>query len=81
MGLGILEDKHMQMPPGTAKLDTKFDRDHFRNLDSIVSLKKHGDTVLIPQPSDDPNDPLNWSELWKNSVLMILGLALAVTIS
>jgi MFS family permease len=22
--------------------------------------------VLIPQPSDDPRDPLNWSPLWKN---------------
>lgn len=22
-------------------------------------------TSLIPQPSDDPNDPLNWSTPWK----------------
>jgi hypothetical protein len=21
--------------------------------------------VLVPQPSDDPNDPLNWSTTWK----------------
>jgi hypothetical protein len=21
--------------------------------------------VLVPQPSDDPNDPLNWSTWWK----------------
>jgi hypothetical protein len=21
--------------------------------------------VLVPQPSDDPNDPLNWSNTWK----------------
>jgi hypothetical protein len=21
--------------------------------------------VLVPQPSDDPNDPLNWSIMWK----------------
>jgi hypothetical protein len=21
--------------------------------------------VLVPQPSDDPNDPLNWSNMWK----------------
>jgi hypothetical protein len=21
--------------------------------------------VLVPQPSDDPNDPLNWSTMWK----------------
>lgn len=28
-----------------------------------LKLAKDGKTVLIPQPSDDPNDPLNWS--WK----------------
>lgn len=25
--------------------------------------------VLVPQPSDDPNDPLNWSTFWKFSTL------------
>jgi hypothetical protein len=80
MGIGVLEDKHMQMPPGTAKLDTKFDTEH-HDLDAIIGLKKRGDTILIPQPSDDPNDPLNWSELWKNSILAILGISVAVTIS
>jgi hypothetical protein len=24
------------------------------------ALKMRGDIVLMPQPSDDPNDPLNW---------------------
>jgi MFS family permease len=28
--------------------------------------KKNSDIVLIPQPSDNPNDPLNWS-VWKKS--------------
>lgn len=28
--------------------------------------------VLIPQPSDDPNDPLNWSWLKKHSVFLAL---------
>ncbi len=23
-------------------------------------LKKHGDIILRPQPTDSPNDPLNW---------------------
>jgi hypothetical protein len=44
-------------------------------------LKTDGDMILIPQPSDDPNDPLNWSETWKNSVMGILGLLVAITIS
>lgn len=26
---------------------------------------KGGAGVLVPQPSDDPNDPLNWSPYWK----------------
>ncbi len=29
-------------------------------------------TVLIPQPSDDPNDPLNWSQKKKNIVLAVV---------
>lgn len=26
---------------------------------------KGGSQVLVPQPSGDPNDPLNWSRGWK----------------
>src|SRR5262245_14533764 len=25
--------------------------------------------VLIPQPSDDPHDPLNWSPFWKGATI------------
>jgi hypothetical protein len=28
-----------------------------------------GKTVLVPQPSDDPADPLNWKLLWKISAI------------
>lgn len=28
-----------------------------------------GHNVLVPQPSDDPHDPLNWSPLWKNTTI------------
>lgn len=31
--------------------------------------------VLIPQPSDDPRDPLNWSVWQKRMVLIMLGIA------
>jgi hypothetical protein len=30
-----------------------------------VHLKHNGKHALIPQPSNDPNDPLNWSRTWK----------------
>lgn len=31
-----------------------------------------GQTVLIPQPSEDPNDPLNWSQTKKNVILLVV---------
>ncbi|KAF2269664.1 MFS general substrate transporter [Lojkania enalia] len=34
-----------------------------------LKLAKDGHTVLIPQPSSDPNDPLNWS--WSRKHLML----------
>lgn len=39
-----------------------------------VKLAKDGHTRLIPQPSDDPKDPLNWSSLTKHVMLMIVAL-------
>ena len=31
-----------------------------------------GRTILIPQPSDDKNDPLNWSQTKKNVILFVI---------
>ena len=31
-----------------------------------------GRTILIPQPSDDPNDPLNWSNVKKHVLLFVI---------
>jgi hypothetical protein len=50
-------------------------------MDSITSATtgmKHGvgrdaHIVLAPQPSEDPNDPLNWSSLRKELNLIVLG--------
>ncbi|KAK3938172.1 major facilitator superfamily domain-containing protein [Diplogelasinospora grovesii] len=39
-----------------------------------VKLAKDGHTRLIPQPSDDPNDPLNWSWGKKHLILFIISL-------
>lgn len=39
-----------------------------------VKLAKDGTTRLIPQPSDDPNDPLNWSQNKKHLMLFIVSL-------
>ena len=40
----------------------------FQNL----KLAPDGHTVLIPQPTDDPNDPLNWSKIKKHIILIVM---------
>lgn len=37
-----------------------------------LKLAKDGHTVLIPQPTSDPNDPLNWSWTRKHLMLAII---------
>jgi hypothetical protein len=40
------------------------------SLTAVAHRLKHKhttDIVLVPQPTDDPNDPLNWST-WKRSL-------------
>lgn len=44
-----------------------------------VKLAKDGVTVLIPQPSDDPDDVLNWSTAKKYKVLLSLVFASLLT--
>ncbi|KAH8700696.1 major facilitator superfamily domain-containing protein [Talaromyces proteolyticus] len=39
-----------------------------------VDLKVCGDVILVPQPSDDVRDPLNWSQRKKYLILTILTL-------
>ncbi|KAI1759792.1 MFS general substrate transporter [Hypoxylon sp. FL1150] len=79
MGIGILEDKYLDRPPGTSKLGEvqgpSFD------AASTGDLKKDGDIILVPQPSDSPNDPLNWSTIQKNSIMIILAFSSGVTTS
>ena len=37
-----------------------------------LKLSADGRTILIPQPSTDPNDPLNWSQTKKNLILFVI---------
>lgn len=59
-------------------LDAAGERDgYFLNASDLdagrsYKLAADGATVLIPQPSDDPNDPLNWSTAKKHVVLFII---------
>ncbi|KAH8654545.1 major facilitator superfamily domain-containing protein [Tricladium varicosporioides] len=40
-----------------------------------IKLAKDNHTVLIPQPSNDPEDPLNWSWSKKHIILFIVALS------
>ncbi|KAI9821599.1 MAG: hypothetical protein M1832_003273 [Thelocarpon impressellum] len=67
MGLGVLEDRHTENVPGTSVVlgpDVASSR-----------LKKDcsgpTDIILVPQPSDDPNDPLNWP-IWRRDLIVVI---------
>jgi MFS family permease len=77
MAWGVIEDHRTPKPPGTVLLD---DVKQEMNVDSdapeYAGLKKDGHTVLQPQPSDSPNDPLNWSLKVKFSILLTMFVAM-----
>ena len=64
MGLGILEDTKLEHVPGTALLADLHSGPQIDGVDS--SLLKHDPSaeniILVPQPSNSPNDPYNWSK-------------------
>ncbi|KAK5069901.1 hypothetical protein LTR64_007917 [Lithohypha guttulata] len=62
-----LEDElHTRIYPGTEIMS---------DVGSVHFISDHS-RVLVPQPSADPHDPLNWSPFWKASAM---GLATAVS--
>ncbi|CZR68753.1 related to transporter protein HOL1 [Phialocephala subalpina] len=71
MAFGILEYRgSLEHVPGTAQLEDV-------TPENTAHLKKgsgrNADIVLIPQPSNDPNDPLNWP-LWQRDLILVLYL-------
>ncbi|KAK5069307.1 hypothetical protein LTR64_008398 [Lithohypha guttulata] len=74
--LGILEDTKLAHVPATVILD---DVHNTGNANSSTSSLKHGTgrhshVVLVPQPSEDPNDPLNWPTHKKTVIMMLASL-------
>ena len=51
---------------------------HILNIQALgpegqdLQTSADGRTVLIPQPSSDPNDPLNWGPVKKNVTLLVI---------
>ncbi|PBP19894.1 MFS general substrate transporter [Diplocarpon rosae] len=77
---GILQDPKYPYVPGTVNLNEEVTAEKLEDWE-YEEPKKHGDVVLNPQPSDSPNDPLNWSTGMKMSILLILSLTAGVTVS
>ena len=75
MGVGfILEDNHLAHVPGTIILE-----EDVAHSETVTGDLKHGTgrnshVVLTPQPTDDPNDPLNWSQTRKLVIMLITGM-------
>jgi hypothetical protein len=72
MGLGIVDDHNLSHVPGTVLLD-----EQAGHTEDQTSNLKHGSgkdahIILAPQPSEDPNDPLNWPQMRKDLSLTIL---------
>ncbi|KAF8590984.1 MFS general substrate transporter [Ramaria rubella] len=71
MPWGILKDKHLTHVPGTATL---LDTPGATGFNLKRSTGVDSDVILVPQPSDDPRDPLNWPRWRKECIFWILSL-------
>ncbi|KAK7206959.1 serine/threonine kinase 16 [Myxozyma melibiosi] len=82
MPFGILEDTLLEDIPGTANLNDQADAAVLYAHLPPGMLKhgkgRHSHIILVPQPSDDPNDPLNWPQWKKDGILFIVGMSAAV---
>jgi hypothetical protein len=83
MGLGVLEDHHLQHVPGTALLADIVEASQHQYHGRDTSVLRHGtgrnaDIILVPQPSESPRDPLNWPQWKKELLLLIISIDTAV---
>ncbi|KIH87065.1 hypothetical protein SPBR_04851 [Sporothrix brasiliensis 5110] len=78
MGLWILEPDTDGVVPGTVHLQKESEK-RIRNTAFLKhGTGRHAGTVLAPQPSSSPNDPLNWSPTRKvlTSIFLSCGTGL-----
>ena len=80
MGLGVLEPKDGHHVAGTVMLDQSVGTTS-EGLPADDGLRRgtgrNAHIVLVPQPSDDPEDPLNWpvARKWTFMIVILLGTA------
>lgn len=77
----VFDSEHVSGRAGTLLVATHFDKSTLGlhdidkvDTNAVASLKTtpDGQTVLIPQPTNDPEQPLNWSWGRKHKVLLLL---------
>ncbi|KUL83666.1 hypothetical protein ZTR_11062 [Talaromyces verruculosus] len=79
MGLGVLEDHKLDHVPGTSYVNENPDLQPQPDQQPWLKYDRSGPVpiLLIPQPSDDPYDPLNWP-LWRRDLILAILSLVAV---
>jgi hypothetical protein len=73
MPFGILDSSRLEHVPGTSLLDEVLGRGTVVSPNLKRGTGKDAHIVLVPQPSNDLNDPLRWP-LWQRDLLLFLYL-------
>ena len=69
--LGVLEDTKIPHVPGTVILEENAAHSQERTGGLKHGTGRNANVILVPQPSNDPNDPLNWPQSKKLTALGI----------
>ncbi|PVH73219.1 MFS general substrate transporter [Cadophora sp. DSE1049] len=73
MTFGILDSNRLEHVPGTSLLDEVHGHGNIASSNLKRGTDKNAHIVLVPQPSNDLNDPLRWP-LWQRDLLLFLYL-------
>ncbi|KAK6835291.1 hypothetical protein RU639_002444 [Aspergillus parasiticus] len=80
MAFGMLECPDGESPPGTVILSHQplVENNSDTASSSVKAHRERHGIVLVPQPSDSPNDPLNWPQWRKDFILLNVSLLSAI---
>jgi hypothetical protein len=59
MGLWVLEPTSRDKVPGTVYIEREDEQSRIRTAHLKMGTGRHEGVILVPQPSDSPNDPLS----------------------